>query len=78
MISLIFERQEFSMRMKTGAISYVNMLVLAAAVSHSPAMDTMSRPSDNSLKKCGWPAIEEGILRKCLALKIPERLKNAF
>lgn len=61
----IFLRTSCSMRMKTGAISYVNlvniyireknnlamimtyMLVLAAAVSHSPARETMSSPHDN-------------------------------
>ena len=32
------------MRMNTGAISYVNMLVLAVAVNHSPAKETMSNP----------------------------------
>jgi len=32
-----------------------DMLVLAVAVSHSPAKQTMSRPVDNWLKKRGWP-----------------------
>ena len=64
MISLIFLRTTCSIKMKIGAISYVNlekepvkdhlnvltvtyMLVLAAAVSHSPARDTMSSPHDS-------------------------------
>lgn len=33
------------------------MFVLAAAVSHSPANETMSSPLLSWLKKCGWPAI---------------------
>lgn len=44
-----------SMRMNTGAISYVNMFVLAVAVSHSPAIDTKSKPHDSWLKNLGWP-----------------------
>jgi len=55
MTSLIFLRTKLSIRMNTGAISYVNMLVFAVAVSHSPAMETVSSPQDNWLKKWGWP-----------------------
>lgn len=33
------------------------MFVLAAAVSHSPASETMSSPLLSWLKKCGWPAM---------------------
>ena len=54
-ISRIFVRQACSIRMKTGAISYVNMLVFAVAVNHSPANDTMSSPVDNWLKNRGCP-----------------------
>ena len=46
-ISLILARQACSINMKTGAISYVNIFVLAAAVNHSPARETTSRPVDN-------------------------------
>ena len=55
MISLIFAKTACSIRMKTGAISYVNMLVLAVAVNHSPAMETMSRPVESWLKNLGCP-----------------------
>lgn len=34
---------------------YAYMLVFAAAVSHSPAKETMSSPLLSWLKKCGWP-----------------------
>ena len=56
MISLIFLKHSCSIRMKTGAISYVNMLVLAVAVNHSPAMDTTSKPVESWLKNRGCPA----------------------
>ena len=58
MISLIFLRTSCSIRMKTGAISYVNILVFAAAVSHSPAREVTSRPQDSWLKKRGCPETE--------------------
>ena len=47
MISLIFARQACSIKMNTGAISYVNMFVFAVAVNHSPAKETISRPVDS-------------------------------
>lgn len=43
------------MRMNTGAISYVNMLVFAVAVTHSPAREIVSRPHESWLKKRGCP-----------------------
>ena len=55
MISRIFLKHSCSIRMKTGAISYVNMLVLAVAVNHSPAMDTISKPVESWLKNRGCP-----------------------
>lgn len=57
MISLILVNTTFSIRINTGAISYVNMFVFAVAVSHSPAMDTMSRPHESWLKNLGCPAM---------------------
>ena len=56
MISRIFLKHSCSIRMKTGAISYVNMLVLLVAVNHSPAMDTTSKPVESWLKNRGCPA----------------------
>ena len=47
MISLILARHACSIKIKTGAISYVNILVFDAAVNHSPANETISRPVDN-------------------------------
>ena len=35
--------------------SYVNMLVLAVAVSHSPAREVTSSPQESWLKNRGWP-----------------------
>ena len=68
MISLIFAKTACSIRMKTGAISYVNMLVLAVAVNHSPAMETMSRPVESWLKNLGCPV---GRGRKILKYSSP-------
>lgn len=58
MISLMWVMTTFSIKMKTGAISYVNMLVLAVAVNHSPAIDIRSKPQESWLKNLGCPEIK--------------------
>ena len=60
----------FSIKMKTGPISYVNMFVFAVAVNHSPAIEIKSRPHDSWLKKCGWP------IENFLITSIEEEPKN--
>lgn len=46
-ISRILAKTTLSIKINTGAISYVNMLVFAVAVSHSPAIETKSNPVDS-------------------------------
>lgn len=55
-------------RPKTGDWRGTHMFVLAAAVSHSPANDTISNPLLSWLKKCGCPAVGDfsSISLKCV------------
>ena len=51
------------------------MLVLAVAVSHSPAMEMTSTPLESWLKKRGWPATFDSlIIKDCLFYTFKTRL----
>ena len=60
------------------------MLVLAVAVSHSPAIETTSRPLESWLKKRGCPKQKQDLfidvhIGSIIVLKVPDRtyhLKN--